>query len=95
MAKKKDAKKKPAGKKGAGKKTSGKKTGKKRPELGPQQKKIWALWLDLHSKGEVKNKSVQALNAFIKRMTKGQCERLEWLTAAQANMVIERVLISH
>jgi phage gp16-like protein len=65
------------------------KPGRKRPELGPQQKKIWALWFDLHAKGAVKNKSAPALNAFVKRTTNGGCERLEWLTAAQANVVIE------
>lgn len=66
-----------------------KKPGRKRPELGPQQRKIWAMWFDLHANGEVKNKSAPALNAFVKRMTNGQCERVEWLTAAQANVVIE------
>lgn len=54
-----------------------------------QAAKIWALWFELHRRGAVENKSIHALNAFVKRTTKGEVDRLEWLTAEQANLVIE------
>ncbi len=73
-----------------GAKTSGR-NGKpvKREKPTGQASKIWALWFELHRQGAVENKSIHALNAFVKRTTKGECDRLEWLTAEQANAVIE------
>ena len=63
----------------------------KKPRKKPegQASKVWALWYELHRLGATKSKEATALNAFCKRMTKGQCDRVEWLTAAQANIVIE------
>lgn len=64
-----------------------KKPPRARKKVEGQASKVWALWFQLHELGEVKNKSAAALNAFVKRMT--QVERVEWLTAEQANVVIE------
>lgn len=55
----------------------------------PQDKKIRAIWLDLHAMGAVKNPSEAALAAFVKRMT--GVEALQWLSAAQASKVIEEL----
>lgn len=68
------------------------KPGEKKPPAGRrkaqgQEAKIWALWFELYRLGGTKSKTIHALNAFCKRMT--EVERVEWLTAAQANVVIE------
>ena len=52
-----------------------------------QSKKIRALWLELHTAGEVRDASEQALCSYVKRMTK--VEALRWLSTAQASKVIE------
>jgi len=49
--------------------------------------KIHTLWAELHRSGHVKDPSDRGLFAFCKRMT--QVERPEWLTAQQANIIIE------
>lgn len=55
----------------------------------PQSKKIRALWLELHTVGEVRNPSESALAAFVKRQT-GR-DALQWLTAREASAVIEEL----
>jgi phage gp16-like protein len=53
----------------------------------PQSKKIRALWLELHQADKVTNPSEDALEAYVKRMTK--VDKLQWLRVAQASKVIE------
>lgn len=53
----------------------------------PQDKKIRALWLAMADAGIVKNREEAALLAYVKRVT--GCDRLEWITSAQAGRVIE------
>ena len=53
----------------------------------PQDKKIRALWLNMADAGIVKNRDEAALLAYVKRVT--GCDRLEWVTTAQAARVIE------
>jgi len=55
----------------------------------PQDRKIRALWLDLHARGVVRNADESALAGFVKRMT--GIEDLRWLTPAQASAVIEHL----
>lgn len=55
----------------------------------PQDKKIRALWLDLHQAGAVRNPSEAALAAFVKRMT--GVDALQWLSGAQASKIIEEL----
>jgi phage gp16-like protein len=52
-----------------------------------QSKKIRALWLEMHGQGIVKNSSESSLCAYVKRLTK--VDALQWLSTAQASMVIE------
>lgn len=52
-----------------------------------QSKLIRHLWLSLHGLGEVKNSSEQALAKYVERQT--GVSALQWLTMAQASMVIE------
>lgn len=54
---------------------------------GPQAAKIAALWGALHRAGKVRHGDASALRRFVLRMT--GVEALEWLTARQANAVIE------
>ena len=53
----------------------------------PQSKKIRALWLELHSKGIVRDSSEFALAKMVKRLT--GVDSLKWITSDQASMVIE------
>jgi phage gp16-like protein len=52
-----------------------------------QSKKIRALWLSLHEAGAVRNSSESALASYVQRQT--GVSALQWLTPAQASMVIE------
>lgn len=58
-----------------------------KPEAGSQGSKILALWLELKRKGKLHTPTDEALFDFVKDMT--GVERPDWLTAAQANDVIE------
>ena len=53
----------------------------------PQETKIRALWLELHTRGYVLNPSEASVNAYVKRITR--IERMEWLSTEQASQVIE------
>jgi phage gp16-like protein len=55
----------------------------------PPDRKIRALWLDLHAKGIVRNPSEAALAAWIKR--EFGLEALQWLDAEQASKAIEKL----
>jgi len=52
-----------------------------------QSRKIRALWLELKELGGIENSSEAALAAFVKRLT--NVNALQWLSTAQASMVIE------
>ena len=53
---------------------------------GDQARKIRALWLSLWNLGEVKDPSEEALEAFMRRMTKAT--KLQWITPRQADQII-------
>lgn len=55
--------------------------------LTPQQRKMWSLWQQLADAGLVQSRRMPALVAFAKRQT--GVDRLEWLTPAQGDLVIE------
>lgn len=55
----------------------------------PQDKKIRALWLDLHEMDVVRNPSEAALAAYVKREI--GVDALQWLTIQQKSRVIERL----
>jgi phage gp16-like protein len=57
------------------------------PGLG-QEQKIRAIWQALNEAGALRNPTEKGLRAFIKRQT-GGVEMPNWLTAEQANKVIE------
>jgi phage gp16-like protein len=54
-----------------------------------QSKLIRHLWLELHSKGAVRDPSEVALNRFV--LNRVQVEALQWLNTAQASKVIEHL----
>lgn len=56
-------------------------------------KKIRACWLDLKDAGLLSDPSEKALRAFIRR-TCG-VDRMEWLTVAQASLIIEGLKLWH
>ncbi|WP_310460435.1 regulatory protein GemA [Sphaerotilus sp.] len=59
-----------------------------RKPLSDTGKKLWSLWMQAADKGLVKQRTMQALNTWIKRQT--GVERVEWLTEkAQADLAIE------
>jgi phage gp16-like protein len=51
-----------------------------------QADKIRAMWIDLYGKGIVRNNGDDALQKFVKRLTK--VDRVEWLNHAQSVAVI-------
>ena len=53
----------------------------------PQAKLIKALWLRLYRAGKVRDASLQALNAFVKRQA--GTSHVSWLVPEKANSVIE------
>jgi phage gp16-like protein len=55
----------------------------------PPDRKIRALWLDLHKKGIVRNESEAALASWIRR--EFGVEALQWLDAEQTSKAIERL----
>ncbi len=58
-----------------------------KPAAGSQGSKILALWLELKRKGKLHTPTDEALFDFVKDMS--GVEHPDWLTAAQANDVIE------
>ena len=58
-----------------------------RTPLSYPQKKMWALWQSLGDAGKIESRKMAALVAFAHRQT--GVDRLEWLTTAQENLVIE------
>lgn len=58
-----------------------------RKALTRPQKKMWSLWQQLADAGMVDNRKMPALLAYVQRQT--HVDRLEWLTPAQEDLVIE------
>lgn len=58
-----------------------------RKALTHPQRKMWSLWQQLADAGLVENRKMPALLAYVTRQT--QVDRLEWLTPAQEDLVIE------
>ncbi len=58
----------------------------KSSETPTQADKIRAMWIDLHSRGKVRNRGDDALQKFVKRLT--GVDRVEWLEHTQAVTVI-------
>lgn len=61
----------------------------------PVQKKVWALWFELHQLGEVKNKKQPALDAWIAKETSGRVRSIRKLSNkkhhADAQKLIEQM----
>jgi phage gp16-like protein len=62
-------------------------TARRRELPSAQQRKIAAIWADLHAGGAVKDGSPKALDAFVKRQT--GIDSLRWLPPEGCNKVIE------
>jgi len=56
---------------------------------GPQDKKLRALWLDMHKQAIVKDPSEEALAKWVKREYK--VEALQWLNSDQCSNAIEKL----
>jgi phage gp16-like protein len=53
----------------------------------PKERKVWAMWHDLGSKGKLDNPSGNALNAWVKRQT--GVDQMRFCSDAQMNGLIE------
>lgn len=53
----------------------------------PRERKVWALWNQLHRDGRIANASSQALNAWVKRQT--GVDALRFCTGPQLDALIE------
>ena len=60
---------------------------RRRSALTPPQRKMWSLWMQLADAGQVAERKMPALLAYVKRQT--GVDRLEWLTGPQEQLVIE------
>ena len=60
-----------------------------RPPLTRHQGKLWGLWQQLADAGRVQDRSMAALNAWIKGHQRPGPDRLEWLNGPQLDWVIE------
>ena len=56
---------------------------------GPQDKKLRALWLDMHKQGIVKDPSEEGLAKWVKR--EYQFDALQWLNSDQCSNAIEKL----
>lgn len=61
---------------------------KHRP-LTPPQKKMWALWQVLADAGEIRDRSMKGLLAWVASQTANKVQRLDWITPAQEQTLIE------
>lgn len=55
--------------------------------LSPRERKVWALWNQLHRDGLIRNHSAPALNAWVKRQA--GVDALRFCTGAQLDTLIE------
>lgn len=53
----------------------------------PQLRKIKSLWYEMHDLGIVRNRSEQAIETYIRRITKVQ--KIEWCSVHELQLVIE------
>ena len=53
----------------------------------PQLRKIKSLWYEMHDLGIVRNRSDQAIETYIRRITRAQ--KIEWCSVEQLQLVIE------
>lgn len=59
----------------------------RRAEPSPRERKVLALWGQLHCDGVVRDGSVRALNAFVRRTV--HVDALGWCNGAQLDVLIE------
>lgn len=55
--------------------------------MSPRERKVWALWNQLHRDGLIRNHSATALNAWVKRQV--GVDALRFATSAQLDTLIE------
>lgn len=65
----------------------------KKAQATPKERKVWALWNQLHREGKLREASPQALNAWVER-TVG-VSALVWCTDAQLVTLIEALKAWH
>lgn len=58
-----------------------------RTTTDPQIRKIKSLWYEMHDLGIVRNRSDQAIETYIRRITKAQ--KIKWCSVQQLQLVIE------
>ena len=58
-----------------------------RSTVDPQLRKIKSLWYEMHDLGIVRNRSDQAIETYIRRITHAQ--KIEWCSVEQLQLVIE------
>lgn len=58
-----------------------------RPAASPRERKVWALWMQLHQDRLIRNHSAPALHAYVKRQV--GVDALRFATPAQLDTLIE------
>jgi phage gp16-like protein len=56
-------------------------------ELRPQERKLWALWMQLAEAGAVQHRTMSALDSYAQRQA--GVARVEWLTQPQLDALVE------
>jgi phage gp16-like protein len=70
-----------------GRPMSGKQFAEKKAATPPKERKVWALWHQLHRDGKVRDNSAAALNAWVARTV--HVNAMVWCTDAQLVTLIE------
>lgn len=66
---------------------TGQQFARKKSEASPKERKVWALWNQLHREGMVRDASPKALTAWVRRTVR--MDALGWCNDAQLNTLIE------
>ena len=64
---------------------------KAKAEATPKERKVWALWNQLHRDGKLRDNSPAALNAWVQRTV--HVNALVWCNDAQLNTLIEALKV--
>lgn len=64
---------------------------KAKAEATPKERKVWALWNQLHRDGKLRDNGVHAMNAWVERTV--HVSALVWCNDAQLNTLIEALKV--
>lgn len=70
---------------------TGEQFAKAKRQASPKERKVWAIWHQLHRDGKVQDNGARALDAFVRRQV--HVDALRFCTDAQLNTLIESLKV--